>query len=370
MKLDDVQIHIPAGPRLGDVVVEAEGAAQGLRRRAADRGPVVHAAAGGHRRRDRPERRRQDDAVPHDLGRGAARRRRAARSATRSSSPTSTSRATRSTRTRPSGRRSPAATTSIKVGEREMNSRAYVAGFNFKGSDQQQQGRHALRRRAQPRCTSRSCCARGGNLLLLDEPTNDLDVDTLRALEEALLAFAGCAVVSPTTAGSSTASPRTCSPSRATPRSSWFEGNFEAYEEHRRERLGAEADQPHRITLQEADAQLAPGYRPGSPWMPPPGCRPTASADFTRRRQGSGGYLATAIFMREPLGPAGGNSSPRSPARSKASHALRHDLRHFCGDFLSGTGSQYFRCWEAVREDSQRTGLQRLARVEEQLKGD
>src|ERR671918_764649 len=82
----------------------------------------------------------------------------------------------------------------IKVGEREMNSRAYAAGFNFKGSDQQRKV-GALSGGERNRVHLAKLLRRGGNLLLLDEPTNDLDVDTLRALEEALLDFAGCAVV-------------------------------------------------------------------------------------------------------------------------------------------------------------------------------
>ena len=106
----------------------------------------------------------------------------------------------------------------IKVGEREMNSRAYCAGFNFRGSDQQRKV-GALSGGERNRVHLAKLLRRGGNLLLLDEPTNDLDVDTLRALEEALLSFAGCAVSSPTTAGSWTAWRRTCSPSRATRRS-------------------------------------------------------------------------------------------------------------------------------------------------------
>ena len=114
VKLDQVQIHIPAGPaarRQGD---RGRRRAQGLRRPAADRGPVVLAPARRHRRRDRRQRRRQDDAVPDDRRRGAARRRRRSGSATPSTSPTSTSRATRSTPTRRSGRRSPTATTTSR----------------------------------------------------------------------------------------------------------------------------------------------------------------------------------------------------------------------------------------------------------------
>ena len=124
----------PAARRRRD---RGRGRAEGLRRPAARRGPDVLAAAGRHRRRRRPERRRQDDALPHDRGRGEPGRRRRSASATRCSSPTSTSRAPTSIRRTPSGRRSAAATTSIELGKREVNSRQYVSWFNFKGGDQQ-----------------------------------------------------------------------------------------------------------------------------------------------------------------------------------------------------------------------------------------
>ena len=136
---------------------------------------------------------------------------------------------------------------SIKVGEREMNSRAYCAGFNFKGSDQQRKV-GALSGGERNRVHLAKLLRRGGNLLLLDEPTNDLDVDTLRALEEALLSFAGCAVI---ISHDRWFLDRVATHVLAFEGDSqvvWYEGNFEAYEEHRRERLGAEADRPHRIT--------------------------------------------------------------------------------------------------------------------------
>ncbi|HEX5979547.1 MAG TPA: ATP-binding cassette domain-containing protein, partial [Thermoleophilaceae bacterium] len=135
----------------------------------------------------------------------------------------------------------------IKVGEREMNSRAYAAGFNFKGSDQQRKV-GALSGGERNRVHLAKLLRRGGNLLLLDEPTNDLDVDTLRALEEALLSFAGCAVI---ISHDRWFLDRVATHVLAFEGDSqvlWYEGNFEAYEEHRRERLGAEADRPHRIT--------------------------------------------------------------------------------------------------------------------------
>ena len=194
VKLDRVEIHIPAGPRLGDVVVEAERRREGLRRPAARRGPDVLAAARRHRRRDRAERRRQDDALPHDRRRGAARRRRARASATRSQlAYVDQSR----------GDLDPKNTVwkeisgghdVIVLGKREVNSRQYSSWFNFRGGDQQKQVGD-LSGGERNRVHLAKLLKSGGNVLLLDEPTNDLDVDTLRALEDALLDFAGCAVV-------------------------------------------------------------------------------------------------------------------------------------------------------------------------------
>ncbi len=135
----------------------------------------------------------------------------------------------------------------MKVGDREVNSRQYVANFNFRGSDQQKKV-SKLSGGERNRLHMAKLLNRGGNVLLLDEPTNDLDVDTLRALEEALLAFPGCAVI---TSHDRWFLDRVCTHVLAFEGDSqvvWFEGNFEAYEEHRRARLGAEADRPHRIT--------------------------------------------------------------------------------------------------------------------------
>jgi sulfate-transporting ATPase len=138
----------------------------------------------------------------------------------------------------------------IKVGDREIASRAYVAGFNFKGSDQQRKV-GVLSGGERNRVHLAKLLRRGGNVLLLDEPTNDLDVDTLRALEEALLAFPGCAVV---ISHDRWFLDRVATHVLAFEGDSqvvWYEGNFEAYEEHRHERLGAEADRPHRITYKK-----------------------------------------------------------------------------------------------------------------------
>ncbi|CAA9464311.1 MAG: Energy-dependent translational throttle protein EttA [uncultured Solirubrobacteraceae bacterium] len=139
---------------------------------------------------------------------------------------------------------------SIKVGDREMNSRAYVSGFNFKGSDQQRKV-GVLSGGERNRVHLAKLLRRGGNVLLLDEPTNDLDVDTLRALEEALLSFAGCAVVITHDRWFLDRVATHVLAFEGDSKVVWFEGNFQAYEEHRRERLGAEADRPHRITYKK-----------------------------------------------------------------------------------------------------------------------
>ncbi len=138
----------------------------------------------------------------------------------------------------------------IKVGEREVNSRQYVANFNFRGSDQQKKvGK--LSGGERNRLHMAKLLRTGGNLLLLDEPTNDLDVDTLRALEEALLAFPGCAVIISHDRWFLDRVATHVLAFEGDSQVTWFEGNFEAYEEHRRERLGAEADRPHRITYKK-----------------------------------------------------------------------------------------------------------------------
>jgi energy-dependent translational throttle protein EttA len=135
----------------------------------------------------------------------------------------------------------------IMVGKRELNSRQYVAGFNFKKSDQQKRvGK--LSGGERNRVHLAKLLRTGGNLLLLDEPTNDLDVETLRALENALLAFSGCAVVISHDRWFLDRIATHVLAFEGDSQVTWFEGNFEAYEEHRREQLGAEADRPHRIS--------------------------------------------------------------------------------------------------------------------------
>jgi ATPase subunit of ABC transporter with duplicated ATPase domains len=138
----------------------------------------------------------------------------------------------------------------LKVGEQWVNSRAYVAGFNFKGSDQQKKvGK--LSGGERNRLHLAKLLRTGGNLLLLDEPTNDLDVDTLRALEEALLSFAGCAVVISHDRWFLDRIATHVLAFEGDSQVTWFEGNFESYEVRRREQLGDEAERPHRITYKK-----------------------------------------------------------------------------------------------------------------------
>ncbi len=249
-KLDFEEIQIPPGPRLGIAGRRGRQAGQGVRRPDADRGSQLLPAAERHRRRHRPERRRQDHAVQDDHRRGGAGQRRRSRSARRSRSPTSTRPGAGSTPTRTSGRSSPtasptsgpasprsrAAPTSPRSGSRAATSRSWPASC-----------RGGERNRVNLALTLKQ----GGNLLLLDEPTNDLDVETLSSLENALLEFPGCAVI---TSHDRWFLDRIATHILAWEGGSswfWFEGNFEAYEKNKIERLGAEAARPHRVTYRK-----------------------------------------------------------------------------------------------------------------------
>jgi sulfate-transporting ATPase len=134
----------------------------------------------------------------------------------------------------------------IVLGKREIPSRAYVAMFNFKGPDQQKRVGDLSGGETNRLHLARTL-KKGGNVLLLDEPTNDLDVDTLRALEEALLAFGGCAVVISHDRWFLDRIATHILAFEGDSRTVWFEGNYQEYEADRKRRLGIEADQPHRI---------------------------------------------------------------------------------------------------------------------------
>jgi energy-dependent translational throttle protein EttA len=134
----------------------------------------------------------------------------------------------------------------IRLGRGEVNARAYCSWFGFKGSDQQKHVK-VLSGGERNRVHLAKTLQKGGNLILLDEPSNDLDVDTLRALEDALLEFAGCAVVISHDRWFLDRVATHILAFEGESRVVWFEGNYQEYETDRKRRLGAEADQPHRI---------------------------------------------------------------------------------------------------------------------------
>lgn len=138
----------------------------------------------------------------------------------------------------------------LQLGKRTMNSRAYVASFNFMGADQQKKV-GALSGGERNRVLLAKMLKEGANVILLDEPTNDLDVNTLRALEEALEAFAGCAIVVSHDRWFLDRIATHILAFEGESQLTWFHGNFAEYEEDRRKRLGQAADQPHRITYKK-----------------------------------------------------------------------------------------------------------------------
>ena len=249
VKLDQVQVHIPAGPRLGDVVVEAEGLRKGYGDRlliddlsfSLPRGGIVGVI--GPNGAGKTTLLRMITGAEQPDG-GALRVGKTVELAYVDQLRDALDPA-KSVWEEISG-----GADQIKLGDRTVNSRAYVAGFNFKGSDQQKKV-DRLSGGERNRLHLAKLLRSGGNLLLLDEPTNDLDVDTLRAMEEALLRFAGCAVVVSHDRWFLDRIATHVLAFEGDSRVRWFEGNFEAYESFRRAELGAEADRPHRITYKK-----------------------------------------------------------------------------------------------------------------------
>jgi energy-dependent translational throttle protein EttA len=248
-KLDQVQIHIPAGPRLGDLVVEAEGLRKGFGDRlliedlsfSLPRGGIVGVIGANGAGKTTLFRMITGEEQPDD---GTLRVGETVELAYVDQSRDALD-PEKTVWEEISG-----GMDQIQVGDRTMNSRAYCSGFNFKGSDQQK-AVGKLSGGERNRLHLAKLLRTGGNVLLLDEPTNDLDVDTLRALEEALLAFPGCAVVISHDRWFLDRIATHVLAFEGDSQVTWFEGNFEAYEEHRRARLGAEADRPHRITYKK-----------------------------------------------------------------------------------------------------------------------
>ncbi len=249
VSLDQVQIHIPAGPRLGDLVVQAEGLRKGFGDRLLIEDLHFDLPRGG---------------IVGVIGPNGAGKTTLFRMITGQEEPDGGALRIGDTvqlayvdqsRDALDGEKSVWEEISggedvLQVGERTMSSRAYCSSYNFKGSDQQKKvGK--LSGGERNRLHLAKLLRSGGNLLLLDEPTNDLDVDTLRALEEALLSFAGCAVVISHDRWFLDRVATHVLAFEGDSQVAWFEGNFEAYEEHRRELLGAEADRPHRISYKK-----------------------------------------------------------------------------------------------------------------------
>ena len=245
VKLDRVEIHIPAGPRLGDVVVEAREVSKGYGDRLLFDDLSFSLPPGG---------------IVGVIGANGAGKTTLFRMIAGEESPDGGELIVGSSVElayvdQARSDLDPATTVwkeisggkdTITLGKRGVSSRAYAASFNFRGGDQQKRVSD-LSGGERNRLHLAKLLRSGGNVLLLDEPTNDLDVDTLRALEDALVDFAGCAVV---ISHDRWFLDRVATHMLAFEGDSevvWFEGTYDEYEQNRRSRLGAEADQPHRI---------------------------------------------------------------------------------------------------------------------------
>jgi sulfate-transporting ATPase len=255
VKLDRVEIHIPAGPRLGDVVVEADHVAKGFGDRLLVEDMTFSLPPGG---------------IVGIIGPNGAGKTTLFRMITGEEQPDSGELRVGETVELGYVDQSRAGLVpennvwkeisgghdTIALGGREVNSRQYVSWFNFKGSDQQKRVGD-LSGGERNRVHLAKLLRSGGNLLLLDEPTNDLDVDTLRALEDALLDFAGCAAVISHDRWFLDRVATHILAFEGDSQVTWFEGSFEEYEQWVRETRGQEALEPHRITYK-------PLVRPGA----------------------------------------------------------------------------------------------------------
>ena len=245
VKLDRVEIHIPAGPRLGDVVVEAREVSKGYGDRllfddlsfSLPPGGIVGVIGANGAGKTTLFRMiaGEESADDGELTVGSSVELAYVDQARSDLDPATTV-----------WKEISGGKDTITLGKRGVSSRAYAASFNFRGGDQQKRVSD-LSGGERNRLHLAKLLRSGGNVLLLDEPTNDLDVDTLRALEDALVDFAGCAVV---ISHDRWFLDRVATHMLAFEGDSevvWFEGTYDEYEQNRRSRLGAEADQPHRI---------------------------------------------------------------------------------------------------------------------------
>jgi sulfate-transporting ATPase len=249
VKLDQVQIHIPPGPRLGEVVIEAENLRKGYGDRlliddlsfTLPRGGIVGVIGPNGAGKTTLMRMIVGDETPDSgtLKIGDTVQLAYVDQSREALDPDKTV-----------WEEISGGLDEIPLGDRMVASRAYTAGFNFKGQDQQKKvGK--LSGGERNRLHLAKLLRSNGNLLLLDEPTNDLDTDTLRALEEALLSFAGCAVVVSHDRWFLDRIATHVLAFEGDSQVRWFEGNFEAYESFRPEQLGAAADRPHRISYKK-----------------------------------------------------------------------------------------------------------------------
>jgi ATP-binding cassette ChvD family protein len=245
VRLDRVEIHIPAGPRLGDVVVDAEGVSKGFGDRLLVEDMTFSLPPGG---------------IVGVIGPNGAGKTTLFRMIAGEESPDGGALRVGDTVELAYVDQSRAGLNpentvwkeisgnqdTIELGKREVNSRQYVSWFNFKGSDQQKRVAD-LSGGERNRVHLAQLLRSGGNVLLLDEPTNDLDVDTLRALEEALLDFAGCAVVISHDRWFLDRIATHILAFEGDSQVTWFEGSYEEYAAWVKETRGADALEPHRI---------------------------------------------------------------------------------------------------------------------------
>jgi ATP-binding cassette ChvD family protein len=255
VKLDRVEIHIPAGPRLGEVVVEADGVSKGFGDRLLVEDMTFSLPPGGIIGVIGP-----NGAGKTTLFRMIAGEEQADSGELRVGETVELAYVDQSRADLAPGnnvwKEISGGQDTIALGNREVNSRQYVSWFNFKGSDQQKRVGD-LSGGERNRVHLAKLLRSGGNLLLLDEPTNDLDVDTLRALEDALLDFAGCAAVISHDRWFLDRVATHILAFEGDSQVTWFEGSFEEYEQWVRETRGEEALEPHRITYK-------PLVRPGA----------------------------------------------------------------------------------------------------------